>query len=63
MGYSMDKSGIFIFAAVMAFVAFRLYQKYMKKDNYNPGSKTKESSGSSFSTSSKDDEYEPYSKK
>jgi hypothetical protein len=59
----MDKSEIFIFAAVIIFVAFRLYQKYMKKGNYNTGSKTKESSGSSFSTSSKDDDYEPYSKK
>jgi hypothetical protein len=58
----MNKSEIIIFAAAMAFLAFRLYQKYMKKGNYNPGSKTKES-GTSFSTSSKDDEYEPYSKK
>jgi hypothetical protein len=58
----MNKSEIIIFAAAMAYLAFRLYQKYMKKGNYNSGSKTKES-GSTFSTSSKDDEYEPYSKK
>jgi hypothetical protein len=59
----MDKTQIIIFTVVMVFLAFRLYQKYIKKDNNSTGSNTKPSSGSSFSSSSKDDDYEPYSKK
>jgi hypothetical protein len=52
---------IIIFATLMAFVGFRLYQKYFKKD---PGQKSSgKKSGTSFSSSSKDEDYEPYSKK
>jgi hypothetical protein len=50
----MDKKDIIIFAIVISFVAFRLYQKYVKKPNSNTTSDSK---------ISKDDDYEPYSKK
>jgi hypothetical protein len=59
----MDKTQIIIFSAAMAFLAVRLYQKYVKKDRNKSGSDTKEASGTSFPSSVKDDEYEPYSKK
>jgi uncharacterized membrane protein YebE (DUF533 family) len=59
----MDKTQIIIFAVAMVFLAFRIYQKYIKKDKDNSGSKTKTSADSSFSSSEKDDEYEPYSKR
>jgi len=59
----MDKTQIIIFAVVMVFLAFRIYQKYIKKDINTSGSNKKSSAGSSFSSSSKDDEYEPYSKR
>jgi hypothetical protein len=59
----MDKTQIIIFAAAMVFIAFRIYQKYIKKDKNPSGSSTKKSADTSFPSSSKDDEYEPYSKK
>jgi hypothetical protein len=59
----MDNKEIIIFVIAMAFLGFRLYQKYVKKDKGVPGANTKTFSGSSFSSSSKDDDYEPYSKK
>lgn len=59
----MDKTQIILFSAAMAFLAVRLYQKYVKKNNKKAGSDMKPDSGSSFPNSSKDEEYEPYSKK
>jgi hypothetical protein len=59
----MDKSKILIFSAVLAIVAIRLYQKYFKKDKTKSGTKAKPSSGTSFPSSSKDEDYEPYLKK
>jgi hypothetical protein len=61
----MDTKQIFIFAFVIIFVGFRLYQKYYKKDTgkSNPGTGKSGSSGPAFTSSSKDDDYEPYSKK
>jgi hypothetical protein len=59
----MDKKEIILFAVVMAFLAVRLYQKYIKKKSGKQGSDNKTSSGSVFSSSTKDDDYEPYSKK
>jgi hypothetical protein len=59
----MDKSQILLFSAILAVVAIRLYKKYFKKDGAKSGKETKHSSGSSFPSLSKDDEYEPYSKK
>lgn len=52
---------IVAFAILFAFVGFRLYQKYIKKTNEKPGGLKKP--GSSFASSSKDDDYEPYAKK
>jgi hypothetical protein len=59
----MDKTQILLFSAVMAFVAIRLYQKYVKKNKNVSGTEKNPPSGSSFPSSVKDDEYEPYSKK
>jgi len=59
----MDKRQIFIFAAVAVVLAIRLYQKFKKKDNNKPGSDQKNPSDSSFPSTSKYEEYEPYSKK
>jgi hypothetical protein len=58
----MDKTQTIIFAVAMAFLAVRLYQKYVKK-NAKSGSENKPSSVNSVPDVSKDDEYEPYSKK
>ena len=59
----MHKSQILLFAAVMAVLAVRLYQKYFKKDRDKSGKESKSVSGSSFPSTSKDEDYEPYSKK
>ncbi len=59
----MDKNQILIFSAIAAVLAVRLYQKFRKKDKSKSGTDTKSSSGASFPYSSKDDDYEPYSKK
>jgi len=59
----MDKSQILIFSAVIAFVAIRLYQKYIKKDKGKSGTEAKPPSSTSFPALSKDEDYEPYSKK
>lgn len=59
----MDTKDIIIFSAVIAFVAFRLYQKYGKKDQNGTANDRKASSDSTFFSTSKDDDYEPYSKK
>jgi hypothetical protein len=52
--------GVFT-ALLFAFVGIRVYNKYFKKSDGKTGEQKK--SGSSFSSSSKDDDYEPYSKK
>jgi hypothetical protein len=61
----MEKSQTIIFAAAMAFLLVRLYQKYVKKDKGKDKSATgtNKSSGTGFPSSSKDDDYEPYAKK
>lgn len=56
-----DKLEIIVFAILFAFVAFRLYQKYVKKDSGQSSFGKKD--GSAFLSSKKDEEYEPYSKK
>lgn len=58
----MGKNEIIILSAAMAFLAFRLYQKYAKKNKGIQGGETKPKSPTSFPSSVKD-EYEPYSKK
>ncbi len=57
----MDSKEIIILAVVLAFVGAKLYQKYVKKDQSGIGKKG--ASNSSLLSSSKDDDYEPYSKK
>jgi uncharacterized membrane protein YebE (DUF533 family) len=59
----MDTKQIIIFSVAMAFLAFRLYQKYYKKNTPGSSGEKKSSSGNAFFDSSKDDNYEPYSKK
>lgn len=59
----MDKKEIVIIAAVVAVLAFRIYQKYIKKGKSKTGTETKSSSNTSFPSSVKDEDYEPYSKK
>jgi Tfp pilus assembly major pilin PilA len=59
----MNKNQILIYSAVAAILAIRLYQKYVKKGKAKSGTETKSSSGASFPTASKDEDYEPYSKK
>lgn len=58
----MDKKDVIIFAAVFIVLAIRLYMKYIKKNQEKSGSETKQSA-TSFPSSSKDEDYEPYSKK
>jgi hypothetical protein len=54
-----------IILITVAFIAlgFSLYRKYVKKDQDKTGYSQNKSSGSSFTSHSKDDNYEPYSKK
>jgi hypothetical protein len=59
----MDKTSIFVISATIAILAVRLYQKFAKKEKGKTGSDINNASGTSMSTSSKDDDYEPYSKK
>jgi hypothetical protein len=55
-----DQTSIIIAAVAIAYGAVRIYQKYIKKDQANNTSAPKRGS---FSSSSKEDDYEPYSKK
>ena len=59
----MDTVEIFLMVFVFLFAGFRLYQKYFKKDSEQMKSNKPSSGGSQFSSFSKDDDYEPYSKK
>ena len=59
----MHNSQILIVSALIAFLGIRLYQKYFKKDKNKSGTQSKSDSGTSFPSTSKDEEYEPYSKK
>ena len=59
----MDKNQILVFSAVVAVLAVRLYMKYKKKDKIKSGTETKSPASASFPPASKDEEYEPYSKK
>jgi hypothetical protein len=59
----MSKSQIIIYSVALAFVLFRLYQKFMKKDKSKTSEDSKQITGTSFPSTSKDDDYEPYSKK
>ena len=56
-----DKLQVVFLAILFAFVGVRLYMKYFKKSGGKSADQKK--TGSSFASSSKDDDYEPYSKK
>jgi hypothetical protein len=55
-----DQTSIIIAVAAMAYLAVRIYQKYIKKDQGIKNTATKKGS---FPSSAKGDDYEPYSKK
>jgi hypothetical protein len=59
----MNNKEILLFVLVISVVAFRFYLKRKNKAAGKPGSDFKGSSGSMFPSSSKDDDYEPYTKK
>jgi hypothetical protein len=59
----MHNSQILLISAAFAVAAFRLYQKFIKKNKGKSGTDINRQAGSSFPSSSKDDDYEPYSKK
>jgi hypothetical protein len=50
-----------LLVVMFAFVGFRLYQKYIKKDNNSEGGGSKESS--KLSHTGRNDDYDPYIKK
>jgi hypothetical protein len=56
-----DNLQFILVAVALAFGGFRLYQKYIKKNDGKSGFQKK--TGSSFSSASKDDDYEPYQKR
>jgi hypothetical protein len=60
----MDNIEIIIVVAALAFAGLRLYQKYVKNAKGKSQTGTEGMSGNSdFSSSSGEDDYEPYSKK
>jgi hypothetical protein len=59
----MDKNQILVFSAVAAVLAVRLYLKYKQKEKAKSGTGEKSSSSTLFPASTKDEDYEPYSKK
>jgi len=56
----MSTTEVLLIALAFAALGFSLYKKYIKKDKAGYGQKR--TTGSSFSSSSKDDDYEPYQK-
>jgi hypothetical protein len=56
-----DNLQIILIAVALAFGGFRLYQKYIKKTDGK--SEIQKKSGSAFTSTSKDDDYEPYQKR
>jgi hypothetical protein len=59
----MHNSQIILISATIVVLAIRLYQKYVKKGKSKSGTDIKPPSGMSMPSSSKDEDYEPYSKK
>ncbi|MGD0341535.1 MAG: hypothetical protein ABSA76_07500 [Bacteroidales bacterium] len=59
----MEQKDIIIVAIVCACVGFSLYRRFLKKKGNTKISGKDSRSTSAFSSSSKDDDYEPYSKK
>jgi hypothetical protein len=56
-----DNLQIVLLITLFAFSGFRIYQKYIKKDRGKTDYLKKK--GTSFPSSSKNDDYEPYSKR
>jgi len=52
----METNKIIFIVGIIVIAGVRLYMKYVKKSDQG------KNTGSSFSSSSKDDDYEPYSK-
>jgi hypothetical protein len=59
----MDKTQIFLVVSTLIAVSVRLYLKYKKKNEINPGTGTKSHPVNTPMHGGKDDDYEPYSKK
>jgi|GEM_PF-1725512 hypothetical protein len=59
----MDKSELIITILSFSLVGVLLYRKYTKDRQDKSGVSTKMKTDSSFSSHTKDDEYEPYAKK
>jgi len=59
----MGKVEIFLIIIAFAVLAFRLYQKYIKKDKGTQDSDSTNRGGSISGSSTSDDDYEPYAKK
>jgi len=62
----MSSTEIILFVAVFAFLGFRLYQKYVKKDTgkqADAGNAFRTEKKSSFPSHTEGNDYEPYSKK
>lgn len=59
----MGKVEIFLVIIAFAVLAFRIYQKYIKKDKGVRDTGSKNPGGSISSSSTGDDDYEPYAKK
>ena len=59
----MKSKDIAVLVAVLVYLAVRLYMKYGKKLKNDSTATTKTNADSKFSSFSKEDEYEPYSKK
>ena len=59
----MEKIQIIVIILAVALVAFRLYQKYIRKDKSSEGNNRNDSKGNMPGSSATDDDYEPYAKK
>jgi len=59
----MNISTIILITVVFAVLGIQLYRKYIKKDTGKTGGVEPKKPESSFASQSKDDDYEPYSKK
>ena len=59
----MEKKDIIILVAALLAGGFSIYRRYMKKKGTPNVAGQDSKSPSAFSSSSKDDDYEPYSKK
>ena len=59
----MSKVEIIAIIFAVGILAFRIYQKYIKKEKPDKGNGVKDSAGKVSGLSSADDDYEPYARK